>query len=94
MNNDVKDHDGEIIGFRCSVCGEVKHKMWGQVCNKCDLLSRILKESMIRGTVVIINGKIIDSNDLYKDIHNEEDLANIYEFMQCQREGGDKDGKS
>lgn len=35
MNNDVRNYRGEVIGFRCFTCGEVKDRMWGTVCNAC-----------------------------------------------------------
>lgn len=35
MNNDVKNSEGETIGFRCNICDQVKTKMWGTVCNEC-----------------------------------------------------------
>lgn len=35
MNNSIKDWRGNIMGFRCSVCDEIKTKMWGTVCNSC-----------------------------------------------------------
>ena len=35
MNNDVKNLEGETIGFRCNICDQVKTKMWGTVCNEC-----------------------------------------------------------
>ena len=35
MNNEVKNSDGQVIGFRCNICDQVKTKMWGTVCNEC-----------------------------------------------------------
>jgi len=35
INNDVKNWQGQVIGFRCSVCDEIKTKMWGTICNAC-----------------------------------------------------------
>ena len=35
INNAVKDAHGNVIGYRCSVCGEIYTSMWGNVCNKC-----------------------------------------------------------
>ena len=35
MNNDVRNYRGEVIGFRCFQCGEVKDRMWGTTCNAC-----------------------------------------------------------
>ena len=35
MNNDVKNSEGETVGFRCHICDQVKTKMWGTVCNEC-----------------------------------------------------------
>ena len=35
INNEVKNDAGELVGFRCSQCDEVKTKMWGTVCNAC-----------------------------------------------------------
>ena len=35
MNNDVRDGWGELIGFRCFRCEEVRSKMWGTICNQC-----------------------------------------------------------
>lgn len=34
-NNEVKNSDGQVIGFRCHICDEAKTKMWGTVCNEC-----------------------------------------------------------
>ena len=34
----VYDGNNQIIGFRCSICDEVKSKMWGDICNLCRML--------------------------------------------------------
>lgn len=34
-NNSVYDADGNVIGYRCDICGKVAVKMWGIVCNEC-----------------------------------------------------------
>lgn len=34
-NNEVKDADGKVIGFRCSRCDQVKTVMWEEICNEC-----------------------------------------------------------
>ena len=57
MNNAVY-HGSELIGFRCSRCGEVFSQMWGTVCNGCRKTSdenaalrkeiRELKEAMLK----------------------------------------------
>ena len=44
MNNDVRDWQGNIIGFRCSVCDEIKSKMWGTVCNECSERRELIRE--------------------------------------------------
>lgn len=31
----IRDWQGKIIGFRCSICDEIKTKMWGNICNLC-----------------------------------------------------------
>ena len=35
MNNEIKDNQGKVIGYRCFGCGEIKQSMWGTTCNKC-----------------------------------------------------------
>ena len=35
MNNAVRDWRGNIIGYRCWECGEIKQSMWGTTCNSC-----------------------------------------------------------
>lgn len=35
MNNTVRNYRGDIIGFRCFSCSEIKDKMWGVTCNEC-----------------------------------------------------------
>jgi hypothetical protein len=35
FNNSVKNWEGQVIGFRCIVCDEIKSKMWGNICNAC-----------------------------------------------------------
>lgn len=35
MNNEVKDRENRVVGFRCNQCSEVKDKMWGETCNGC-----------------------------------------------------------
>jgi hypothetical protein len=34
-NNEVRDWRGNIVGFRCDICDQVKTKMWGEICNEC-----------------------------------------------------------
>lgn len=35
MNNTVITNTGVVAGYRCSQCGDVKEKMWGNTCNSC-----------------------------------------------------------
>lgn len=35
FNNSVRNWQGQIIGFRCFECGQVKGQMWGNTCNEC-----------------------------------------------------------
>ena len=34
-NNEVKDGLGQLTGYRCDVCDQIKSKMWGCICNEC-----------------------------------------------------------
>ena len=51
INNEVRNHDGEVIGFRCTTCGRIYQSGWGDICNVCretnekheDLMTEIKK---------------------------------------------------
>ena len=48
MNNLVIIN-GELIGYRCSICDEVKSKMWGTICNQCRILIQITDNNSKQG---------------------------------------------
>lgn len=35
LNNEVRDYQDKIIGFRCFQCGGVYQTMWENTCNNC-----------------------------------------------------------
>jgi len=35
MNNEVKNWQGKVIGFKCFQCGNVYDQMWDTTCNSC-----------------------------------------------------------
>ena len=43
FNNAIRDHHGQIIGYKCSVCEAIKNKMWGTVCNECQDRRELIK---------------------------------------------------
>ena len=40
----VRDWRGDVVGYRCRICGEVYGSMWGDICNKCREEERRHKE--------------------------------------------------
>ena len=62
MNNAVRNYRGEIVGFRCFVCGEVKDRMWGPTCNACrerqDNQKKLLAEiANLQSTVALLQSQ-------------------------------------
>ena len=43
FDNTIRDQLGRIVGFQCSVCGAVKNKMWGTICNECRERRKLIK---------------------------------------------------
>lgn len=35
LNNEVRDSDGHVFGFRCLECGSIFSSMWSCICNGC-----------------------------------------------------------
>ena len=44
INNDVKNWQGKLVGFRCTNCGDIYDSGWGNTCNKCRTEERRHKE--------------------------------------------------
>jgi len=70
INNSIKDSYGNIIGYRCSICDEIKSKMWGVICNACrDRKERAERaEISLNDALSLLNKQSVDLNDLRQEL--------------------------
>lgn len=71
MNNAVQNSRGDVVGFRCHVCDQVKSKMWGEVCNECR--SRQEQHSELASTFLTYSRR--------KDAEHERLIGKLYELL-------------
>jgi hypothetical protein len=51
IGNQIVNGAGEVVGFICSECDQIRVSMWGDLCNSCRAIERRHKETLKRQSI-------------------------------------------